>query len=215
MSETPSPQRSQNPDALREYQTGLDQKTQGNFDGALTSFRRAVIADPNFGDAHFQIGLICKEKAKRDKMFLRYTFDAFRSASRLDPANAQAHDQYILAAQQTGQLETLHGEYETLSKGNPDNELFKRLFKNIMTLELAMIPQRVEVGSAKASGTMRRFTLFIALGMILVGLALVFLPAMFKKGDQAGTMQWSGVMKAGIAMIFVGFGGVFAFTQMK
>lgn len=213
MSESPSSLRSSNPDALREYQAGIDQKTQGLVDGALTSFRRAVIADPTFVEAQFQIGLMCKEKARRDRMFLRYAFDAFRAAARLDADNHQAHDQYILAAQETGRLTELHAEYEALAKANPDNQMLQRCYKNIVTLELAMMPRNVNVGDAGASGTMRRFTLMISLGMILLGLALIFLPALFSKS--AGRQNWSGVMKAGLAMAAFGFAGVLVFTRMR
>lgn len=214
MSELPTNLRSSNPDALREYQTGLQQKTQGKVDSALTSFRRAVIADPAFVEAQFQIGTICKEKGRRDKMYLPYCFDAFRAAARLDPTSQQAHDHYILAAQESGRLMDLHAEYDALSKQNPQNELLQRCFKNIMTLELAMIPQRVDVDSAHASGGMRRFTLVFSIGVIVLGLACFFLPMMFKKGAVQGS-EMSGVMKAGVGLIILGFGGIVAFTRMK
>jgi hypothetical protein len=213
MSESPSHLRTTNPDAHREYQTGLVQKTQGKIDSALTSFRRAVIADPNFVEAQHQIGLICKEKARIDPMFQRYAFEAFRIVARLDPGNQAAHDQYIQAAQVSKRMEELHAEYDALAKQNPQNELFQRCYKNIITLELAMIPQTVNVGDARASGTMRKFTLLISLGMILLGVALMFLPVVMNKGIEK--KHWGGMMKTGLAMILAGFGGIFAFTQMK
>ena len=215
MSDSPATPRTKSPDALREYVTGLEQKRQGNVDAALTSFRRAVIADPDFLEAQLQIGWICKEKSKRDRMFQRYAFDAFRIGARLDPANQTVHDQYILAAQQSGRLEDLRLEYESLKRDNPQNELFQRCYKNIVTLSLAMMPQRVEVAGAKASGTMRKFTLMISLGMILIGLALIFLPAVFGKKKAVSRQQWSGVMKGGILAMVCGFGGVLVFTRMK
>jgi tetratricopeptide (TPR) repeat protein len=214
MSESSSLLRSSNLDALREYQTGIDQKTQGQPDAAFTSFRRAVIADPGFVEAQFQIGLISKEKSRKDRMFVRYAFDAFRVVARLDPANQQAHDSYILAAQESGRLTELHAEYEALAKQNPQNDLFQRCYKNILTLELAMIPQRVDVGNARASGTMRRMTLFISLGLILVGTALILMPILFKKA-QMDQHHTNSLAKAGTAMIVFGFLGVLAFTQMK
>jgi len=214
MSESSAPLRSSNPDALREYQVGVEQKTQGQADLALTSFRRAVIADPQFIEAHFQIGIICKDKARRDRMFLRYAFDAFRVVARAEPGNQQAHDQYILSAQESGRITELHSEYEALAKQNPTNDLFQRCYKNLLTLELAMIPQRVDVNSAGASSGMRRFTLFVSLGLILGGVACLFLPLLLKKG-QVSQNNWGAVAKAGVAMIVAGFGGVIAFTQMK
>jgi tetratricopeptide (TPR) repeat protein len=206
--------RTQNPDALREYETGMRQKTEGQVDAALTSFRRAAIADPQFVEAQTQIGLICKDKGRHDRMYLPYAFDAFRAAARLDPANQQAHDNYILAAQESRRLTDLHTEYETLSKKDPQNEVFQRCFKNIMTLEMAMIPQSVNVGDAHASSGMRRFILFISIGMVVVGLACFVLPVLFRKGAVQG-QQMSGLMKAGIGFILAGFAGFFAFTRMK
>jgi tetratricopeptide (TPR) repeat protein len=215
MADTPSALRTTNPDALREYQVGVEQKTKGTVDAALTSFRRAVIADPNFVEAQFQIGLICKDKGRRDPMFKRYAFDAFRAAARLDAGNQQAHDQYILAAQESGRIEELHAEYDALAKQNPQSDLFQRCYKNILTLEMAMIPQRVDVGGAKASGTMRRFTLAVSFGAILVGLALVFLPALFGKKGQVEKKHWNGLMKAGMGLAVFGFGGVLLSTRLK
>jgi tetratricopeptide (TPR) repeat protein len=212
--ESPNPLRSINSDALREYETGLTQKNGGQMDAALTSFRRAVIADPNFVEAHTQVGLLCKDKGRLDKMFLPYAFEAFRAAARLDPTSQQAHDRYILAAQENRRLDDLYTEYDGLSKTHPENEIYQRCFKNIMTLSMAMIPQAVNVGSATASGKMRRFTLFIAIGLIVLGLALVFLPILFRK-TAAAAQPMTGVMKSGIALIALGFAGIFAFTKMK
>ena len=213
MSESFPPLRSSNPDALREYKLGIEQKNQGQPDLALTSFRRAVIADPAFVEAQLQIGLLCKEKSRRDRMFQRYAFDAFRVVARLDPMNPAAHDQYILAAQESGRLTELHTEYESLAKKVPDSEIFQRCFKNIMTLEMAMIPQRVDVASSRASGGMRKFLLLFSLGMAAVGVACIFLPLVLKKGQVQH--HWGALAKSGLALVFLGLGGLVGFTQMN
>lgn len=213
MSESLPSLRTSNPDALREYKTGIDQRNQGQPDLALTSFRRAVIADPNFVEAQLQIGLLCKEKARREPMFRRYVFDAFRAVARLDPANASAHDQYILAAQESGRLAELHTEYEALAKNNSGNEIFQRCFKNIMTLEMAMIPQRVDVASSRASGGIRKILLVFSIGMAVIGIACIFLPLLFKKGQVQH--HWGALAKAGLGLVGLGLGGIVGFTQMN
>src|SRR5438105_4727584 len=92
-------------EANAHYKSGLGLKAQGQMDAALTAFRRAAIADPKFFAAQFEIGLLCREKAKTDRIFLRYSFDALRQAARLNLTNENAHNQYIMAAQKMGVLD--------------------------------------------------------------------------------------------------------------
>src|SRR6185436_12708181 len=94
-------------EAESQYKTGVEQKAQGLYDTALTSFRRAVISDPTHFPSQLEIGFICWDKAKLDKMFLRYAFEAFRNAARLNLEHEQAHTYYITVAQKMGLLEDL------------------------------------------------------------------------------------------------------------
>src|SRR5882672_9891069 len=94
------------------FKRASELKSIGHTDAALTEFRRAALADPSYAAAHFEVGLLCKEKAKRDPLFSRYAYDAFRQAARLDLHHAEAHNQYIMAAQKSGALENLLQQYD-------------------------------------------------------------------------------------------------------
>src|SRR5689334_21565641 len=102
MAETPpqSSSPSSSSEANLQYKSGLNLKAKGQTDVALTWFRRAVISDPKFFAPYMEIGFLCREKAKSDRIFFRYAFDAFRNAARLDLTNEAAHTQYIMAGQQ-------------------------------------------------------------------------------------------------------------------
>src|SRR5262245_22963551 len=119
------------------YQKGLDLKSKGHFDLALTEFRRAVLADNTHFPSLMEIGALCKEKSKIEPLFLRHSFEAYRSAARLDLNHAEAHNQYIMAGQKMGLLEDLHEEYARLSKADPSNALLAQCNKNVVALSMA------------------------------------------------------------------------------
>ncbi len=183
------------------YKKGLQLKASGQTDRALTEFRRAVLADASHGKSHFEIGLITKSKAAADPYFLRYAYDAFKNAVRLDKANEQAHDQYIMVGQKMGKLDEIHREYDALAKSNPENPLYTRCAKNIVTLSMALIPDQVNIGSVGNSGGIRKILLFTSLGMILFGFALIFGPPISNK---TGTSKMdTKVMKRTIILGFI------------
>lgn len=163
------------------YKKGLELKASGRSDLALTEFRRAVLADANHAQAHFEIGLLTKSKADNDPYFLRYAFDAFRNAARLDLNNEQAHDQYIVLGHKMGLLDELHSEYEALAKANPDNPNFQRCAKNIVTLSMALMPDQVNIASSSNNSGIRKILLIVAIGLICFGLILSFVPIVSKR----------------------------------
>ncbi len=195
-------------EAIDHYQTGLEQKKQGQNDAALTSFRRAVIADPLHAASHLEIGLLCREKAKTDKMFLRYSFDAFRKAAQLDPTNEQAHTYYVTVAQKIGLLEELLDEYSALVKKSPDNALFVRTHKNVIALTMAMMPQQVSIGPASASSGIQKFALFASIVMLLAGIGFLVAPAMLLKQGKIQKDQVGGMVRLGIVIEAIGIAGL-------
>lgn len=50
-----------NPEAAKENDDGVDHFKQGHSDVAAKHFRKAVAADPNFAEAHFNLGLALNE----------------------------------------------------------------------------------------------------------------------------------------------------------
>ncbi|MCB4756758.1 MAG: hypothetical protein LHV69_06960 [Elusimicrobia bacterium] len=197
---------------------GHELKSNGAMDAALTEYRRAVLADPSLFAAHLEIGLLCKVKANNDRRFLRYAFEAFRNASRLDLNHEQAHIQYITAGQQLGLLDELHHEYRELCKKYPENELLKRCCKNIVTLCLALIPDKVNLDSGGGEAGMRRFILILSIGLFLLGAAMIFGPPLvnqiFRKiviaKEQLSTFVTVGLLCLGVSMI-----GVFIRSRIK
>jgi tetratricopeptide (TPR) repeat protein len=163
------------------YKRGMELKAQGNNEAALTEFRRAALADPNQFEAQYEIGVLCKVKANTDRLFLRYAFDAFRKAARLNLNHQQTHEQYIMVGQKLGLIEELHREYDTLAKNNPENALLQQSAKNIVTLSMAMMPDPVNINDGGLAGSIRKVVLFIAIGFILMGAGLILGPTIVKK----------------------------------
>lgn len=169
-------------DAEAFYQKGLGLKQLGDYDVALTEFRRAVLADPGHAKAHFEVGLLCRKKAETDGMFQRYAFESFQKAARLDPENREAHDQYVLAAQRLHRLDEVHVEYDQLAKAQPDNPLFERCLKNIVTISMAMIPEKVSIVGGAHSRAIRKLFLFLAIGAMALGFIFIFGPLILGRG---------------------------------
>ncbi|MCB4756796.1 MAG: hypothetical protein LHV69_07165 [Elusimicrobia bacterium] len=199
-------------------QKGHELKSNGAMDAALTEYRRAALADPSLFAAHLEIGLLCKAKANNDRRFLRYAFEAFRSASRLDLNHEQAHIQYITAGQQQGLLDELHREYGELCKKYPENELLKRSCKNIVTLCMALIPDKVALDSGGGEAGMRRFILLLSIGLSLLGAAMIFgaplVNQIFRKTliakEQLSTFVTVGLLCLGVSIL-----GVFIRSRIK
>jgi len=155
-------------------------KSRGQMDAALTEFRRAALADPAHFDVQMEMGLLFKQKANNDKTFLRHAYEAFKKAAHLNINSEQAHDQYILAAQRMGRLDDLLPEYKGLSTRHPDNPFLQRCVKNIITLSMAMIPEKVSVGEG-SSGALRKALLFVSIGLFVLGVGLVLAPPLARQ----------------------------------
>lgn len=171
------------PDQARDfYRKGMTLKADGSFDAALTEFRRAVLANPDYFEALMEVGLLCRKKSESDPFYKRHAFDAFKKAARLNLTNQEAHDHYIMAGQKEGLLDEIHREYEQLAKDHPDNELIKRCLKNILTISMAMVPEKVNVGGGPSTVTIRRFLLFGGLAGMFFGAILLFAPLFLSRG---------------------------------
>jgi tetratricopeptide (TPR) repeat protein len=196
------------------YKTGLDLKSKGQMDLALTEFRRAVIADPSHVSSQVEIGLLCREKSKSDKMFMKYSFEAFQKAARLDPTNEQAHTYYITVAQKMGALDNLLDEYSALSKKFPDNALLQQSHKNIIALTMAMMPQQVNVGSGGSSGA-RKFMLIFSFIMLLAGVGFIIAPPVLLKQGKIQKDQVAGFVRIGLMLDALGVAGFIVRTKLQ
>jgi tetratricopeptide (TPR) repeat protein len=202
-------------DANQHYQNGLELKKKGTLDAALTEFRRAVIADAKLGPAHYEIGLICKDRSRLEPMFLRYAFDAFRQAARLEMANQDAHTQYIMLASKIGQIDELLKEYRALAAQFPDNAFLQACAKNILTISMTMMPANVNVSGTSASGAMRKMTLIASILCFVIGLAVIFGPMVTKKTGKLAPEHLRHLVILGLALNVGAIGGFFVYTRMK
>ncbi len=207
-------QNSSSPEAQEYFNKAQGLKTQGRVDEALTEFRRAILADPNFQAAHFEIGRLCKTKSATQPLFLRYAFDAFRQAVRRDLTHQEAHDQYIIVSQKMGRLEDLLKEYDGWVKQNPDNEFLKQCKKNVVTISMAMMPEKVNVGGSQMGG-LRKPILFFSLGSLLFGAVFIFGPSVLRNLLKLEPGLIKQFLYLGIGMDVAGLGGLVLFTRMK
>jgi tetratricopeptide (TPR) repeat protein len=202
-------------DAQALYKKGLELKSQGKFDLALTEFRRAVLSDATLAAAHFEIGLLCKEKAKLEPIFQRHTFEAFRNAARLDKSNAEAHNQYILSGQKMGVLEDLMEEYKRLTQAHPNDELLQRNLKTIFALTMAMMPDRVSLDSSKASAGLKKMVFFLAMGLFVLSGALMLAPLFFQRSKKLEPQTATVLFRTGLATGALGVGAFIVLTRLK
>ncbi len=195
-------------EANEQYRTAMELKSRGQLDTALTWFRRAAITDPTFVGALIEIGRICKDKARLDRMFLRYAFEAYRNAARLDFTLQEAHDNYILLGQQMGILDQIHDEYEAWAKQNPDNDVLQRCYKNVVAISMAIFSPQVQVGQVQASNTIKKMIFAFSFLTLLFGAGLIFIPAVFAKDGKITKEQIRSFFKVGIVLCVAGLGGL-------
>lgn len=192
-------------------------KAAGSLDAALTEYRRAVLADPTLFAAFMEIGAICKDKAKRDPVFQRHVFEAYRSASRLDLNHQEAHDQYIMAGQRLGQLELLHEEYKKLATAHPENPFLQRCAQNIVTLTMAMMPGRVNVSDGGFGKRLRKTVFFISIGLLVLAAAVILGPLALKKTGRANIepAHMKRFLGLGVFLGLAGLGGLAVFSRLS
>src|SRR5207237_6988120 len=70
-----------------------------HYDGAIASFKKAIVFDPNFTEAHFGLGNALRAKGQVDESIACY-----RQALALDPKYAHAHGNLAVALCGKGQF---------------------------------------------------------------------------------------------------------------
>lgn len=93
----PLPATDRNDPAIAAVNLGYLREAAGDLDGAITSYRRAIAADPRLALAHFNLGV-----AQRRRGDLPAAEAAFRQALVLDPDYADALDQLAMTLEQGG-----------------------------------------------------------------------------------------------------------------
>jgi tetratricopeptide (TPR) repeat protein len=191
------------------YLKGIELKNSGNPEAALTEFRRAVLADPTHFNSQLEVGLLCRSKAAVDPVLMRLAFESFKQAARLNLQHQEVHDNYIMLSQKLGRLDELLIEYENLVKQHPENELLARCKKNILTISMAMMPDKVNIAGGQMSSGMQKLVLFSSIGLIVTGIGMALVPVFLKT---AGSKP-AGITS--ITLILVGISGLVLWTRLK
>jgi tetratricopeptide (TPR) repeat protein len=190
-------------------------KSQGQWDAALTEYRRAALSDPSHFDAQLEMGRLFKEKAKRDRMFLRHSFEAFRSAARLNLRHQEAHEQYIMMAQQMNLLDDLLREYDHWLKSDPDSELLQRCKKNIVAISMALIPQQVNMGDTGASTAVKKLVFFCSVGGLLAGAGLMLAAPLLVRSGKVTKERLAPLVRVGLLCAGLGGAGLIVNSRLQ
>ena len=103
-----------NPEAARLYNQGIDYYINGNVDGAIDYFRRAVIEDRSYTDAHYNLGTAYFKKQDYAK-----AAQAFNEAFRLAPNDFSIAYNLALAYERLGQLGKSANLFEQIPSNDP------------------------------------------------------------------------------------------------
>jgi len=86
---------------MRHHQTGVMAHVQGDPEGAIAAFRRAIEAQPDFSYAYYRMGFVMEERRRRRRVKKAVTsgedvredeaLHAFRTSTKLDPKDEMAH----------------------------------------------------------------------------------------------------------------------------
>ena len=194
--------------AKAHFNKGMVLEKQGQYDIALTEYRRAVLADPKLVVGHLSVGRLCKKKGEIDPLFMRYAYESFQKAAHLDLNNKDAHDTYITFSQKLNRLDNLLQEYDEWLKANPENENLIRCRKNVLTISMTMIPDKISVESGGSNQKIRKALLILCIGSLFFGLVIVASPLLLGKKiskQQSKNLIRVGIMMCGVSVL--GFAG--------
>ena len=90
------------------------QKRLGKFDDAVASYRRALAINPDFAEAHNNLGTVLHKLGRIDEALQSYQY-----ALKIDPENADVHNNLGILQNQLGQLEAAAASYRRSLESNP------------------------------------------------------------------------------------------------
>ena len=101
---------------VRRYrQKGSEQLQRGDFDAAITSFKKAIRLKPDDSKAHFALGVLYGKKGQHEA-----AFTSFKEVIRLDSDNTDSHFALGVLYSRKGQLEAAITSYREVVRLNPD-----------------------------------------------------------------------------------------------
>ncbi len=94
------------PTASQHLRQGYTLYNQGNLDGAIRQWRKAIHQAPTHAEAHYRIGVALQERGE-----LAQAITAFREAARLNPADATIHIHLARACEAAGSTQDALAAY--------------------------------------------------------------------------------------------------------
>lgn len=101
-------------DALADYQQGNALRDQGRLDDATAAYRAAIRLDPNFAEAHNNLGSVLGRQGRSDEAILELS-----KALELDPKLAAAHNNLAILFATRGQTENAAGQFAEVLRLDP------------------------------------------------------------------------------------------------
>ena len=148
-------------------------------------------------------------------MFDRFAFEAYQKAARLRLDHQEVHDLYIMTGQKMGRLDDIHQEYKDLAKKYPDNELVQRCLKNMLSISMAMIPDKVAISGMAMSKKMNRLMILLALGLMFIGAVLIFGSPFLHKAKLIKKEQLKHLVQIGVLLEGAALAGFIARSLLK
>ena len=103
-------------EARDNYNRGLGLAKQGDLEGAVQAYRKAVDLDPNYCDAMDNLGQLNRRQGRLDEAILWY-----KRSIKVLPGNPVPHQNLASAYIRQGKLQEAIPEYEILIKIDPEN----------------------------------------------------------------------------------------------
>ncbi len=110
-----TPQVDAGPAAVTHYNAGVASYQMGRYNDAADQFRAAIHLDPEFAEAHANLGLVL-EGSDRDAAIRQ-----LRAATALKPDMAEAHNTLGALLYRQGQFAAAAAEYRTVLRLHPDS----------------------------------------------------------------------------------------------
>ena len=107
---------SNNEEAMRYYQLGLDESKKEDFTKAIENYKKALVLDPNFAFAYDNIGICYRRLNEYDK-----AIDAYEKSLKIDPNGTMPLLNIAVAYLYNKEYKKAVKSYEKLAKLEPNN----------------------------------------------------------------------------------------------
>lgn len=103
-------------EARQHYVRGVQLGHQGDLEGAMNAYRKALDLDPNYCDAMDNLGQLHRRQGKLDEAALWY-----KKSIKVLPTNPVPHQNLAVVYEFQGKIKDAISEYETLTGIDPEN----------------------------------------------------------------------------------------------